>query len=104
MIEACIMLFFRDRYVLENIKSKPHAPIVGVAGSDRIVGAYPPCGVLPCQNFTRYFGPLCYISDRKEDCYFIFRAFYCKYYCYLNSISSHTQSIISLCKLFEDLL
>jgi hypothetical protein len=48
MIEACIMLFFRDRYVLENIKSKPHAPIVGVAGSDRIVGAYPPCGVLPC--------------------------------------------------------
>ena len=29
---------------------------------------------------------------------------YCKYFCYLHSLSSHPQSIVSLCKLFEDLL
>lgn len=98
------MLFFRDRQVYENLKCKPHAPIVGVAGTDRIIGFYPPCGVLPCQNFSRYCGPFSYISEKTEDVYYIFRAFYCKYFCYLHTISSHNQSIISLCKLFEDLL
>jgi len=78
-----------DKQVYDNLKSKPHAPIVGVAGTDRIIGAYPPCGVLPCQMFTRYFGCLAYISDKREDCYFIFRAMYCKYFCYLQSLSSH---------------
>lgn len=29
---------------------------------------------------------------------------YCRYFCYLHTLSSHQQSIISLCKLFEDLL
>lgn len=29
---------------------------------------------------------------------------YCKYFCHLNSISSHPQSILSMCKLFEELL
>lgn len=86
------------------MKSRPHAPIVGIAGADRIVGAYPPAGVLPCMKFSGYAGPLSYISDKKEECYYIFRAFYCKYFCYLHTISSHNQSIISLCKLFEDLL
>mmetsp|Transcript_40046 Transcript_40046/g.38580 ORF Transcript_40046/g.38580 Transcript_40046/m.38580 type:complete len:315 (-) Transcript_40046:21-965(-) len=105
MVEACVMLFFRDKQVYENVKSKPHMAVVGLGvGSEKVNGAYPPCGILPCQNFSKYFGPLSYISDRKEDCYFIFRALYCKYYCYLHTISSHSQSIISLCKLFEDLL
>lgn len=83
MIEICVMLFFRDRYVLENIKSRPHLPVVGMSGSEKIVGAYPPAGVLPCRYFSKYFGPLSYISDRKEDCYYIFRNLYCKYFCYL---------------------
>ena len=104
MIESCVITFFRDRQVLENMKAKPHAPIVGIAGTDRIVGAYPPSGVLPCLKFSAYFGPLSYISEKKEECYFIFRALYCKYFCYLTSLSSQSQSIISLCKLFEELL
>lgn len=89
---------------MENLKSRPHAPVVGIAGADRIVGAYPPAGVLPCMKFSSYSGPFSYISEKKEECYYIFRAFYCKYFCYLHTISSHNQSIISLCKLFEDLL
>jgi len=88
MIEACIFMFFRDKQVLENVKSKPHAPIVGIAGTDRIVGAYPPCGVLPCLKFSAYFGPFSYIS-RERDATLYFRAFYCKYFCYLHTISSH---------------
>ena len=45
-----------------------------------------------------------YISDVKEDCYFLFRSFFCKYACKLLTISSDPSSIVSLCKLFEDLL
>lgn len=77
------MLFFRDKQVLDNVKIKPHSPVVGVAGTDRIVGAYPPNGILPCQFFARYFGPLSYISEKKEEAYYIFRSLYCKYFCYL---------------------
>lgn len=104
IIEQTIFPFFRDRQVMEMIKSRPHAPIVGIAGTDRIVGAYPPAGLLPCMKFSAYSGPFSYISDKKEEAYYIFRAFYCKYLCYLHTLSSHNQSIISLCKLFEDLL
>lgn len=104
MIEACVMTFYRDRQVLDLIKSKPHAPIICTNCSERIIGAFPPCGVIPFKKFSAWFAPICFISNNKEDCYFIYRAFYCKYFCYLNSISSNPQSIISLCKLFEDLL
>jgi hypothetical protein len=104
IIEECVMAFFADKQVYDKLKHKPHAPIVGIAGTDRIVGAIPLNGVVPCFFFARYLGPICYMSDKKEEVYFVFRSMYTKYFCHLHSISSHPQSIISLCKLFEDLL
>jgi hypothetical protein len=77
---------------------------VGIAGTDRIVGAVPPSGILPCKEFGKYACPFSYMSEKEDEMYFIFRAFYCKYFCFLNTISSHPQSIVSLCKFFEDLL
>ena len=58
----------------------------------------------PFKKFASWFVPIGFLSNSKEDCYYIFRALYCKYFCYLNTISSNPQSIMSLCKLFEDLL
>ena len=104
MMEACIMFFFRDRQVYDMMVAKPHAPIVAVGTNDKPVGVFPQAGVLPFQHFSYYMAPFCYISDSKEECYFIFRAFFCKYFCRLMTISSEQNSIISLCKLFEDLL
>jgi len=104
MIESGVMFFFRDKQIPEMLKSKPHTPVIAVAGSDKQVGPYPPSSVIPCHRFSRYFAPFCYISEKKEEAYFIFRAMYCKYFCYLHSLSSHSQSIITLTKLFEDLL
>lgn len=104
MMEACVMFFYRDRQVYDLMKSKPHVPIVSVGQSDKPIGLFPQCGILPVQHFSWYMAPFCYISDSKEECYFIFRAMYCKYFCNLQSISSSPQSIVSLCKLFEDLL
>ena len=104
MMEACINLFFRDRQILDLMKSKPNAPVLCVNGSDKIIGAFPPCGVIPMKKFSALFAPVCFVSNNREDCYYIFRGLFCKYFCYLGSISSHPQSILSLCKLFENLL
>lgn len=104
MMEACIHFFFRDKQVWDQLKCKPNAPIAAVGPNDRPIGFFPPCGVLPVQHFSRTFAPFCYISTSKEEAYFIYRSFFTKYQCYLLSISSHPHSILSLSKLFEDLL
>ena len=62
MIEQCVLLFFRDRQVLDLMKSKPNAPVVCMSGSDRIVGAYPPNGIIPIKRFSAYFAPICFVS------------------------------------------
>ena len=105
MIEACLIPFFRDKQVFEQTKAKPTPPVM-VTGltPDKSASPFPQSGVIPIKKFSALFAPLCYISTNKEDCYYIFRSLYCKYFCHLNTISSHPQSIVSLCKLFEDLL
>lgn len=90
--------------MLDLMKSKPHATVICLNQNEKIVGAFPPCGVIPNKRFSAYVAPLGFISNSHEDTYYIFRSMYCKYFCYLNSISSHPQSILTQCKLFEDLL
>ena len=84
--------------------SKPNGAIIAVGGQEKAVGLFPASSVLPVQHFSRYMAPFCYISDQREEFYFIFRGMYCKYFCHLQSISSHPQGILSLCRIFEDLL
>ena len=52
MIEVVITSFFRDRQVLDMLKSKPHAPVLCTGTNDRIIGAFPPCGVIPVKKFS----------------------------------------------------
>jgi hypothetical protein len=40
------------------------------------------------QHFSFMVAPFCYISDSRDEIYFTFRAFYCKYFCQLFTISS----------------
>jgi hypothetical protein len=104
MIELCLQPFFRDKQVLDLLKSKPSSPVLVREGPDKTPTPFPASGLVPIKEFSHYITPLCYISNSREDVYFIFRSLYCKYFCFLTSISSHPQSIVSLCKLFEDLL
>ena len=96
--------FFRDTWVHENIKTRPHGVMTGIIGADKEVGPVPPAGVVPCKNFSLFVCPFWYISTNGEEMYYIFRAFYCKYLCQLHSLNSSPQGIIGLWKLFEDLL
>lgn len=57
-----MMLFFRDTTVWDTMKSKPHHPIVCVGNSDKVVGFYPPNGLVPPGKMSAYFAPFCYVS------------------------------------------
>jgi len=103
-LEKLVMCFMRDPAVFENLKSLPNLPLTGIASNGKPVGSIPPCTVIPCQHFSRLAAPFTYICDRPEESYLIFRNFYCKYLCYLHSLTSQDKGIISLCRLFENTL
>lgn len=63
MFESCMILFYRDTNVWDNLKSKPHHPIVCVGNNDKVVGFYPPNGVVPAGKMSSYFAPFCYVSN-----------------------------------------
>lgn len=48
--------------------------------------------------------PMCYLFDDPVPLYYTFRAFYMRYWFRLHEISSHPQSILGLCILFQRLL
>lgn len=64
----------------------------------------PPCGVVPFKGFSNYACPFAFLADRLETAYPIFRAFYCRHLCCLHSISDHPNTLLSLCRTFEDLV
>lgn len=102
-LEKIFMAFVRDPWVGENLRALPNLPMVGLIDG-RTIGNVPPCTVIPFKRFSRYIAPFTFISDKTEECYMVFRNFYCKYLCYLHSMTSDERGIISLCRLFEDVL
>lgn len=103
LLEKIFMSFLRDTFVAENLKALPNLPLIGIS-EGKSVGSIPPCGVIPFKYFSKYIAPITFLSEKPEECYFIFRSFYCKYLCFLHSFTSEGRGIISLCRLFEDLL
>ena len=93
----------RDPQMYEYARCKPHSQIIGLGQMDKSVGMFPPNGILPCKSFPLLNAPFCYISNKKEEVYLLFRAMYTKYFTQLQSINSD-KGIIYLCKFFEDLV
>ncbi|CAG9314513.1 unnamed protein product [Blepharisma stoltei] len=104
VLEKIFMAFVRDPWVGENLRALPNLPLTGISNDGRSIGNVPPCSVIPFKRFSRYIAPFTFVSDKPEECYFVFRNFYCKYLCYLHSLTSDERGIISLCRLFEDVL
>jgi len=98
-LKKCIWTFLRDRHVQEKLAILPILPFSALDDINKII---PYCGVIPCSYFARYALPFLYTSERAEEIYFLFREFYCKYFCFLQSLSSHPNSILRLCHLFEE--
>ncbi|XP_050527254.1 TBC1 domain family member 19 isoform X2 [Daktulosphaira vitifoliae] len=100
-----MLCFTRDTEVLSvfnNSSSNPIlTPLYGIPPGSAV---YPPNGVVPFHGFTMYAAPLCYLFNDPIPLYFMFRGLYLRYWFRLHEISSHPQSILGLCILFERLL
>jgi hypothetical protein len=63
MMEVGVQLFFRDHKIPELMASMPQAPVMALNNNDKVIGAYPPSGVVPHKKFAYYFAPICFISS-----------------------------------------
>lgn len=103
-LEKMMMCFMRDPWVSDNLRTLPNLAFSGFNDAGKPVGRIPPSGVIPFERISTYGAPFTYFSLKIEECYFNFRNFYCKYLCYLHSITSDERGILTLCRLFEDTL
>ncbi|OWR44853.1 TBC1 domain family member 19 [Danaus plexippus] len=101
LLYQVMLCFSRDGEVLSRARST--ALTVPVRGRNERT-AFPPSGVVPFHGFTMYATPFCYLYDDPVQLYYIFRAFYIRYWHRLHYISTHPQGIVSLCLLYERLL
>ncbi|KAH3840801.1 TBC1 domain family member 19-like [Dreissena polymorpha] len=103
-----LLPFTRDTEVLShfarNSASPPKSYIRGKLGDENFSVVYPPNGVIPFHGFAMYVAPLCYLYKEPVKLYYAFRAIYTRFFFRLHSISSHTQGIVCLSLLFENLL
>jgi len=59
--------------------------------------------IIPYHQQVTFTSPLAFVIDKSSEAYFFYRALFCRYWCRLNVISSRPDTIIYLCKCFEDL-
>ncbi|KAL9657094.1 hypothetical protein ABK040_002720 [Willaertia magna] len=96
-------VFYKDTFIHTNMEILP-IYLYGMNENNKIVTIFPTNGVIPFEGISYLCSPCCYLSNNVTIIYYIFRNLYTRYFCKLNTISSHPESILSLCKLFEDLL
>ncbi|CAH4036142.1 TBC1 domain family member 19 [Pieris brassicae] len=108
LLYQVMLCFSRDSDVLQNLRGCIGNPlnvtIKGKQTSADSITVFPPSGIIPFHGFTMYATPFCYLYDDPVQLYFIFRAFYIRYWHKLHYISTHPQGIVSLCLLYERLL
>ena len=106
MIRVVVRAFLQD----VAVPSKACIPIFprilrqGHSGDSQ--GLYPPNGVVPFKGLAMYVAPLCLLHQSPAECYFTFRALYCRHFCRLHSLhpgGMPSPSLPVLSKTFEDL-
>lgn len=71
---------------------------------NRAVHYVPPCHTVPFHHQVRLAAPVCYLASKADECYFLFRALYCRFFVGLHTVSSGPNTILPLCKTFEALV
>ncbi|KRW99221.1 Rab-GTPase-TBC domain [Pseudocohnilembus persalinus] len=98
--EKILKVFIRDKEVYKNARIHPQ-------NFDKLSNAdqskVPQCGFFFPKLFTKYIQPFGYTSMKLDVIYTLFKQFYCRYFCYLLSLSSIKDSLLYLVMLFEDL-
>lgn len=128
IIENMVLALSRDPRVFASCECPPQIPIVpagtegssvrstslkttlhsamydveqGVSDSPQFV---PPSGIVPFRGFSLYAAPFAFLSDKLEVAYPLFQGFYCAYLSKLHTLSSHSNTLLPLCALFESLV
>jgi len=105
VIDQVMIAFSRDPYVAQNME---HAPtfIYGIDefGKAEKEEVYPPSGVIPFEGLSLLAAPICYLTNDTIEAFYLWRNMYATQFCKLHTISSKPEGLISLCRLFEDLL
>ncbi|KAJ8976550.1 hypothetical protein NQ317_011814 [Molorchus minor] len=102
-----MLCFSRDNDILKNLPNQPAFMQVVIKGKHNSVEktmVFPPSGVIPFHGFSMYAAPFCYLFDKPDELYFVFRAFYLRYWHKLHRVCAGSQGIVSLCLLYEKLL
>lgn len=118
-----MLCFSRDSEIMNLIPSQAYMQVTlkGKQIRDTTM-VFPPSGIIPFHGFTMYgmYGnhyclneiyliiflaaPICYLFPDAVSLYNVFRAFYIRYWHRLHRVCVHSQGIVSLCLLFEQLL
>nr|CAG4712254.1 unnamed protein product [Naegleria fowleri] len=105
VVDEMMIIFLRDPYVANNMEHPPKFIVgldeVGIAQNEEV---YPPSGVIPFEGLSMLAAPVCYLSNDIMEVYFLWRNLYTRIFCKLHTISSKSEGLLSLCRLFEDLL
>jgi hypothetical protein len=106
VLEKVMMVFARDTWLADHCKCNVLAPMLGKTQDGTEVGRVPPSGVPPFCGLVWYASPLCFLYPDPEPIFFVFRKMFAEHWCHLNRISANdsNDSLLNLCKLFEDLL
>ena len=105
LLNNIVLAFSRDPWLLQNSHVRTHKPLIGHACAAQPTGtAIPPCGVQPFRGFVNYAAPLTFLFEAEEPAYFVLRAMYAKLWCHLNVMRSQPDTLLPLCKLFEELV
>ncbi|XP_023348029.1 TBC1 domain family member 19 [Eurytemora carolleeae] len=108
MIYKTMLCFSRDTQVAEMFScgsaNPPKGVLRGRGGLSENQVLYPPSGVIPFHGMSMFCAPFSYVYTDPVQLYFAFRAMYLRFWFRLHQISSHPQSILGLCALFENIL
>ncbi|XP_030759933.1 TBC1 domain family member 19 [Sitophilus oryzae] len=102
-----MLCFSRDSEILKYLPNQPAFMQVAFKGKPNTPEntiVFPPSGVIPFHGFTMYAAPFCYLFNNSVELYFVFRAFYLRYWHRLHRVCASSQGIVSLCLQFERLL
>lgn len=107
---AVLLAFSRDASVMHTAEVAA-TPLMVAATSQgaaqELPQAYPASGVLPFHGLCPLLAPLCYLFSSPAAIYPVWRAMYCRYWCYLHTLNSNTApsaGLPVLCRTFLDLL
>ncbi|XP_064400158.1 TBC1 domain family member 19-like isoform X2 [Halichondria panicea] len=103
-----LLCFLHDNTMLPHFDHLSVTPMkafkTGHSGDPHYQTVYPPSGIIPFHGFSIFLAPLCFMFDRADRLYALFREMYLRYFVHLHCISSHPQGILGLCCQFEHLL